>query len=384
MRGKYEKNLYKIIALFFIWIGLISFTSIIQINSVDSRKPDSSSVPLILQIALITEDGKEQIVYDGISKTVNKGRVPFGSKVTISVKTQDHCQSMRLYLTGGGLADIEFIFGQVSSLYWEYNLDTSNVYDTILSKGEYTFEFVLSDGTLSNSKGDEGYSFPNIMEIYDPQTKFLIYLIVGVIGVVIIFTLIIRRVKKKKAEKVVFSKATTRKRKREIYSGASSIGRLDGKVAESKMAMRRSSIPTKPRISTKRIEKTRTKVDTSFSKLPETVQLKMEESKVDVITRAEFIDAKIDNLRSQLDILNTIIGLLPERSKCPLCGKAIGKDWEICPFCTVEENKDEINLKKASMQIKKRIRSKCPKCGLILDPNWITCPKCFVEERLNK
>jgi len=374
---KINVKLNKLFIFSILIMGL--FVSIAENKKFISIKPESASVPLILGISIKIDDQVIKI-YDRTESYQKRVRIPLNSKITISVKTQDHCTSMKLFLTGGGLKDIEYNFNKASSTIWEYYLDTSNTYGTSLPKGLYDFNFVLSDGSTSNEIGEEGYSFNKIMELYNKQVEFLLYFLIAIAIAAVSITLIIFRIKRKRREKVVFSKSTgMTKRKREIYSGASSIGKLDGKMAETKMAVRKTSSSVKLPI-----EETvnRKSGDSSLSKLPEALQIKMEESKVDVLTRSEFLDSKIDNLGSQLDILNTIVDMIQESSKCPLCGNPIRTDWEICPYCTIKENEEEINLKKSSLQLKKRVRSKCPKCGLILDPNWIECPKCFVDLKL--
>lgn len=64
------------------------------------------------------------------------------------------------------------------------------------------------------------------------------------------------------------------------------------------------------------------------------------------------------------NLLGLVIYLVIRNSntkKCPDCGKKIGQDYRVCPYCG------------------RSLMDHCPGCGRDVSPEWVACPYCKYE-----
>jgi hypothetical protein len=297
--------------------------------------------------------------------------IEVNSVVMIKITTDLTCSKIEFNLTRSGLSfPIDEFLKEDDGLFY-YELDTTSYQGIRLPEGSYGMKFLFFDPA------------------YPGAENLMIYIIIAVVAVVAVVAFII--IKKKRDAQLIAqasSSSNEPERKRKIYSGASSIGKADGQRADATMEKRKQSpgTPTeiaRPRSSPIRSSSPEIKVPSSadMDKLPASVQIKLEEQKVAVDQRVKFLNSKVDVLRSQLDMMTMIVSVVEDQPSCPICNKVLAKNWDFCPYCKLEEQKDELNMKKSVATIDKNKTSKCSKCGYILDPSWITCPKCFAKDK---
>lgn len=328
----------------------------------------------------------ENIVFKVNGKVVGK-EIAVDSVLTIEITADPLCTQIEYQLLREGLVIPIRTFTKVGSVF-KCIIDTSGYEGFRLPEGTYGMKFRFWEGASNvTAWEDPAFTYNNFFKIVK-IVNFTIYVIIGVVAaasVVVIFV-----IKKKKDAQLLAQSSSSNEpdRKRKIYSGASSIGKADGMRAEATMEKRKqgSSGPTeiaKPRTTPMRSGSTQIKEVTpvELDKLPASVQVKLEEQKVAVDQRVKFLNSKVDVLRSQFDMLTMIVSGIKDQPSCPICNKTLAKEWEFCPFCKLEEHRDELEMKKSVATFDKTKTSKCNVCGYLMDPAWIKCPKCFAKEK---
>jgi RNA polymerase subunit RPABC4/transcription elongation factor Spt4 len=322
-------------------------------------------------------------------KTVGT-EIPVDSVLTIDIFTELTCTKIEYNLTREGLLLPVQESVKVKAGQFRIVINTASFLGFKLPEGTYGMKFKFYDPAYSpsvNEWDDPGYTFNNFFKIAK-IVNLTIYIIIGIIAAVAIVAFLV--IKKKRDAQLLAQASGSNEtdRKRKIYSGASSIGKADGMRAEAALEKRKqgSSGPseiTKPRSAPLRSGSTQIKEVTpvELDKLPASVQVKLEEQKVAIDQRAKFLNSKIDVLRSQFDMLTMIVSNIKDQPSCPICNKVLAKEWDFCPYCKLNEHRDELEMKKSVAALDKNKASKCAKCGYLLDPAWITCPKCFAKEK---
>ncbi|MCP4764077.1 MAG: hypothetical protein GY870_20055 [archaeon] len=311
--------------------------------------------------------------------------IVMGDKFKIKIETDNSCESAQVNLSTISYSDSSAL-SHISTFLWEVEIDTENFQGQKLWIDTYSIEFFLTYGSETNLQGDPDYLFEDIIEIVEPidivtiVITIIIIAICGALGII----LFIKRKSINREQKV---KSVLEPKKKEIYSGASQIGKMSGSAADSLKSSRVKRRPgeiTKTSSITVKSPIREAEVDISnpayLKKLPSSMQMKFAERTMGVNKRAQFLGSKIDSLFSQIDILTTIISMKKPQENCPICGKSIGENWEFCPYCKIANKEDEINMKRSLINFN-NIKSICPDCGLMLNTTWLTCPRCFVKTK---
>ncbi len=227
-------------------------------------------------------------------------------------------------------------------------------------------------------------------------TIVIIIAIIG--GVSASALLVVRKKRKSKEDKVEFGEAdkTKPKKRGEIYSGASAIGKRSGQLAEEKAETESTAEPSvsvskppafKP-FGIDRPEKTPQQLmpaDTEFKFETKTstsvAMMKDMESKMDLESRAGFSISKTDSILQNIDFFKAILAQQEQNELvCPTCKKKMSQFWSKCPYCTIKEHDSELGLKQSLLSISESVKF-CPDCKRLIKPNWITCPFCFVKQK---
>jgi hypothetical protein len=311
-----------------------------------------------------------------------------GTTITITITTQEDCAYVSLVVSYG---DDLLIFDpvsmtKVSTTVWRYQIDTNNFYGTIIQEGSYTLKFTLTDDFGNHNAAP--YEFENGLSVNKPGLDPLVIILIIVAAGAAVGILLFVKMRGKRTVKVeAGSDEEALTRKREIYYGASSIGKRSGEAADAHMAARGKDTGTnKPVLREKKVEtvssmgKSDSMASASGKQLPSAIQMKLEEQKVSVDKKMQFLDSKVDSLISQLDILSSIMTMKKDDITCPNCDHVMGASWEVCPFCKIKDKDDELNMKKAALSLDSK-KSKCPKCGLLLEASWNKCPRCYVNSQ---
>jgi RNA polymerase subunit RPABC4/transcription elongation factor Spt4 len=228
---------------------------------------------------------------------------------------------------------------------------------------------------------------------------WLIFVIIGAAAGVAVSSLFV--VKKKKASRVKdveFGKVSkTKKKKSEVYKGASAIGKRSGQIAESVTGKIESTDvekidPSQASVYEFKSDR-RTQVTKSDKKqlIPADSGFKFEtkassgaaimksmEMKLDLDSKVNFTISKVDSLLQNIGFFKAILEKQEqEELVCPTCDKKMTKFWAVCPFCEIRERDSELGLKQSIVSISGDIRF-CPNCKRIIKANWNTCPFCLV------
>ena len=382
-RNKIRNNTYSSI----IFLGLVS---IILMGSIENRN-NFNSVNLPTSAADIpTFKPGSEIKFFDLDDNLITSKVTIGDTIIIQIMATPDCAEAKFYFQSEFkryTTQPEQMYKFGSELY-RYQLNTSNFKNQKLDLGEYKFEFILSNSEEeSNDQGADGYTFENFITIVDQQDSSLIIILIGVVVGVIVIAGVFLIIRKKSGRDEYDGAPVGTTKRREIYSGASQIGKMSGKQAESRLAARKGKTVTSRstsretnRRSVSKPIKTKSSDFDNMKKLPASLQMKMEESKVGMDKRTNFLISKVDSLNSQLDLLKVIISVRPEDTKCPICNKVIGLEWEFCPYCKIQNQDAELGMQ-ISMNTMGSNQKICDKCGLELKASWNQCPNCLIKSR---
>jgi len=270
---------------------------------------------------------------------------------------------------------------------------------------------------------------PDKIEISEQQEGFgliIIIIIAGLIAVVSISALIV--VKKKKAEDIEFSdiEKNGSKKKRKIYSGASSIGKRSGQLAESRLGSRsNNSVASKstPRVKgylksdeihkpfgveIKKEEQPQAEIykfddikdDKKRRKAPQKAKqmmpesgefhfetrksagmaiLKNKEMKLDRDQKVNFLISKVESMIQNIEFFKVILEQHEQTELyCKDCNKIMSEYWITCPYCEIKESNEMLSLKQSLLSISDDVKF-CPACKRIIKAYWAECPYCFVK-----
>ncbi|MHA1732164.1 MAG: hypothetical protein ACTSU5_09475 [Promethearchaeota archaeon] len=289
---------------------------------------------------------------------------------------------------------------------YEYEWDTREATEQHqLLAGEYDLYITITDAN-GNPKT---YAWPNAVQIGDPPVQIpwvTIIVVIAAVGGGAVGGVAVWKVRgKRQVNQEV--QAIQRRRKGDVYKGASALGRSSGIEAESlrRKRLRRASdgaakptagggkkvpapSPAKPRgggptrsrpapvkSSTKspvKIEKIKPSEVTSYTKKVE--------SSVDIGRRMDFLASKVTSLETVFAMATLLVEKIPDRPTCDECGRELAGAWEKCPWCIVEEKKDELGMKQ-SLQSLGDTATQCPTCGRVLLPIWGgKCPYCLSKK----
>ncbi|MHA1820457.1 MAG: hypothetical protein ACTSVC_08295 [Promethearchaeota archaeon] len=364
---------------------------VVAVDGANTKSSISNVVSIIPDLTPPALVGSIEFFVDGV---LSEGKISIGQKITIQIQTSDDCVSVQLIVSN----DL-YVFNPVEmekksgTTFWTYQLDTATFnFGEAMPPGTFDLTFIMTDKNGNkNSLSDENYIIHNAITIVKPASSNMVYIIIGAaVGAIAVIGIVIAKSRGgREVEEEIVPKAATRKR--QIYSGASSLGKMSGSAADALLEMRRKKKSAKKVVSKttqrssaysakpKKPLTTITPEAKSFQKLPASVQMKLAEQKIDVNKRVNFLDSKLNSLDSQLAILKAILSQIKDEDECPICHKPVAKDWPFCPYCKIKDQEDELNLKRSLLSFN-NAKSVCPKCGLILDPSWPTCPRCFAEE----
>lgn len=370
-----------------LYIGILCWICIMMLYPSKVTTTNISGIPLNALFSSGTYPPPSENIVFKINGKVVGNEIPVDSVLTIDITPDPLCTQIEYELLREGLALPIKTFTKIGSVF-RCIIDTSGYEGFKLPVGTYGMRFRFWEGATNvTAWEDPTCTINNFFKIVT-VVNLTIYIIIGVVAAVSVVAILI--IKKKRDAQILAQASSSNEpdRKRKIYSGASSIGKADGMRAEATMEKRKqiSSGPTeiaKPRSTPMRSGSTQIKEATpvDLDKLPASVQVKLEEQKVAVDQRAKFLNSKVDVLRSQFDMLTMIVSGIKDQPTCPICNKTLAKEWEFCPYCKLEEHKDELEMKKSVATLDKTKVSKCNKCGYLLDPAWIKCPKCFAKEK---
>jgi hypothetical protein len=257
---------------------------------------------------------------------------------------------------------------------------------------------VLSDSYLNQ-----------ISLVAPPNPTLMIVLIVAAVaaGGIAISYVIVKQVQKRRSESEQNRKESgTRKRRGEIFQGASSLGRASGDEAEVILAKRRQgkvakgkgtgseappkegapkkSAPLPPSAASIREtgpEEAKPKKEENFDTLDTRAsaqQVRAVEKKIaiDVGKKVDFIEARITNIDNVVSMVADLVNRLPESIACDKCGEPLVEGWTECPWCIVKDREDELEMQMSIAGVDSGKGQTCPNCRATLHPSWAKCPYC--------
>jgi len=387
---KVKKAKPRIIILVLIIFSLNLFSTLLLYSNPNEKtqlphKSDelhSSSVSVIIIV-----NGEEQAGKRFVQGTSVKFRIIDDNYKSISIQLKGTTQ---LY---SGSFSKSLIGAQYM---WEYVWDTQKPLassdDPVLPDNyEVTVTIVKSDDST------QVFSLNEPIQIYSSTglDVGIVIVIAIIICAVVVSSLIVVIKRRGKKEKIEFADAEKiKKKKSEIYSGASAIGKESGKLAEEKLMETKSPyelIKPKEEVITSAIPlepsapiKPKVQEDFKFSldskKLPAAAVLKASEMNIDLDKKVDFLTSKIDSVDQNVTFFKEILKRYPsEEYVCPICNSSVSKNWRKCPFCQIKEHADELGMKQAIFSVDKQLRI-CTECKNLILAKWIDCPHCIVKK----
>lgn len=225
----------------------------------------------------------------------------------------------------------------------------------------------------------------------------LLIIIIGVVGAG--GGLVFVKKRKSKADGLEFGTVdkTKKKKKGQIYSGASSIGKRSGSIAEDKVKSKtaalesdeskkssiKSKIGSKIKKSTAEAPKQMMPADSNFTfettESKSTFMMKSMESSMDLENKVKFMISRTESVVQNVEFFKAILSQQQQTELvCPECERTMSGYWAECPYCKVEGD-EELALKYHVLEISDEVRF-CPSCKRLIKPNWIECPICFLRE----
>jgi len=292
--------------------------------------------------------------------------------------------------------------------------------------GDYDLIVYMTD--KSNKFSNQTYEKFLTIITKNPEASFSlqidsrIFIFGGIgVGIVLVVVLVMRRKKMGKTLsdidknlKQVDEREVSKSKRRERVIGASAVGKSSGIEAEMKHSKQTDAAPeTAPTkqssgrsIIRDRQKETNVKmVDLDAkrqaemkapeteediaallsSKPPSAIQMKAQESSLDLDRKSAFLESKIDSLNQNLLLSKMILEqtnyAVKKEQDCPKCGYKYPVDESQCPNCAV--NKIDQKLLKEKLQNAEPIGAKslCLVCKKIVEEGWSECPYCLESRR---
>lgn len=276
--------------------------------------------------------------------------------------------------------------------YFLWNTKQPTLGGPAVLKDEYEIRLIINGQTVI---------YGNKIQIIDPPLDLgpiLIILVVIIVAVVVGGggTFIVLKKKGNKQDVDFDSGDEIKKKRGEIYSGASQIGKSSGILAEKKKMEAKGEKPsyrpslttsTRPAITTPKLSTTTPAAPAGGmnfiddkKKFESTMYLKQQETSMDLDTRLNFLMSKSDSINQNVALFKFILESLPsEIHKCPKCKSIINPYWARCPYCEIKDSESELAMEQSMIAMEQGVRL-CPSCKNLIKPSWPDCPHCMVNK----
>jgi len=385
---KYHKRSSKIVVL--ILLISVCFSSVYIINSRGLNAYQEITPTQTVQITVSSEP-----------EALDEGGYLVNSEITFSLPHDGSWgASPTVILTLTGPTRAFPLTMTKTGTTWKYIWDSGPSSEAEAAPADtYTISLTVDGNT-------KDCSLSTLVLVNPPVDPMIIIIPIVIIAAVAVSALVIVKVKRGKDdvefEKV--DKTKSKKKKGEVYSGASSIGKRSGQIAESKGGSKTSVLDT-PTSTTKSegrhfkaikgafgVEKpttTETKqmmpADSMFKFETKAAQsaamVKSMELKMDLKSKVNFTTSKVNSIISNIEFFKAIL-LQQEQGElaCPTCDKKANKYWIVCPYCELQEHAAELGLQQSLMTIGGTVGF-CPSCKRVIQPSWSECPYCFAKDK---
>jgi len=375
---------------------IFSILSISESNSIDNHEKS------------IVITGAIEIIIESEPDPLKEGSFLVGSELYFEIE-DDAYESVEIEVSNvRRLVPVEMEKNLAGNL-WSGTLDTEEPKfgDVPLPSGTYQLNLIIDD--------EEEVCTPNEIKLSQGGSNtMIIIIIISIIGAVSVSALVV--VKKKQAAKredVEFGEVDKMKSKKkgEVYSGASSIGKRSGKIAETKKKSKTSALERSPdeesadlthfkhvkgafgvSTSSPEIKEKSTASAAKKQLMPADTGFKFEtkasasaaiiknmELKMDLDSKVEFITSKIESNLQNIEFFKAILAQHEQEELfCPDCNKKMSTYWIMCPYCEISEHDSELSLKASMLLLGEDVKF-CPDCKRLIKPNWIDCPFCYVK-----
>ncbi len=274
-----------------------------------------------------------------------------------------------------------------------------------LKPGVYDVVLNFTDGAGNNLLK----VYTGQISIYEPNPVLDALLIIAPIAAVGVVVGYIATKKLKQRRIANMQKIDTKggkRRRGEIYKGASDLGRASGDEAEEILAKRRRdtaapeskrkgrqesrpapaaaaapSISSSGSRSAAPIKEKEEKFDT-ISATAGTKEIRAVEKAqtIDTGKKVGFLEGRITNLENVMSIAANLVEMIPDSPLCDKCSKPLNPSWSSCPWCLTSAQSDELEMKLAISGIDGKKLSSCPVCRAPLQPGWVKCPYCATRK----
>ncbi len=251
--------------------------------------------------------------------------------------------------------------------------------------------------------------YPDQISIYTPNPflEALLWIAPIAAGAVVMGYVASKKIKQRRIANL--QKVDTpgaKKRKGQIFKGASDLGRASGDEAEVILAKRKraeAEAESKPKAKAKEggsrvgretppslssaalssFEAAPVKAENfdTISATPSTKEVRaLEKSQmIDPSKKVGFIESRVTNLENVMSIAVNLVEMIPEAPPCEKCGKPLNISWSSCPWCRVTAQSDELEMKLAISGMDGKMNV-CPTCRAPLNPAWSKCPYCATRK----
>ena len=340
-----------------------------------------------------------EIIITSSIDPLEDGSYLIGSELTFKIPDVVTYTSAEIILTGQTRAFILTLTKSGATWFVKWNTQEPSAGDAPAEICTYTITLKINDGATDCSPTK--LSIAN--EPMDPMIIIVLILIVAGVGV---GGLVVVKLKKGKEGDVTFDEVdkSKSKKKGKVYSGASSIGKRSGAIAESKGDSKTSVLDTPSAssgsqggvhfkaikgafgVDTSKPEKKQLMpADSSFKFETKVAQsaamVKSMELKMDLKSKINFLTSKVGSLLSNIEFFKAILQQQDQEDfACPTCNIKAQTYWVVCPFCEIREHEAELGLQQSMMSIGGNVGF-CPGCKRIVQPSWSECPFCFVKDK---
>lgn len=366
-----------------------AFLSSISKSEIKSKSLYFSAEPTSIEIQ--SEPGK-----------LEDGAYLVGSELTFQINKESGQTSVSLEITGQGrFFNLSFDEG-VNYWTYQWNTEEPRPNDDPIKPGEYELTLKIN--------GEEHESNPSKLVFSTGEEKIPLGLVIGIIiaivGIIGFSGLFVLKRRKATDEEPEVSKIKKRKKKRgKIYSGASSIGKRSGQLAESKTNNKKISSKKRQTGEESRVAKPSVfkEVESPFgvkkadskpmrrvaanfnfeaNQSKSTAMMKDMELKMNLDEKTKFLISKAESILSNIEFFKTILTKKNQfQYFCPECNKAVSINWTACPHCLLEKSDLELGLEQSLISLSDDIRF-CTDCNRIIKPEWNKCPYCYIKKNL--
>lgn len=379
---------YRICSLNLLKYGLLINLILFTMMFLDFNKNNNDSQKVVLLA------DKIEISISSDKDKLSDGSYVVGSEITFEINDDDY-MNVSITLSGSERAFPYDLEQGTAKWFLIWNTDEPKSGDKPVTPDTYEIKLEI-DGSKKDCDPEE------IVISSSEASTIPIWVIIVIIiaiagGISISSFFVIKRNRAKKAEALQFDKVDKKKSKKkgEIYSGSSAIGKKSGELAEDKLKEAK-SVEESPS-SLIPVEKPSPKESTLTQKQPKqimpaeefqfevktaksTALIKDMEQKMDIESKVEFLSSKIESMLQNIEFFKVILSQHnQEQLICPKCKKKTSEFWALCPFCLIEERSADLGLKQSLLSIGENIRF-CPNCKQVIQPNWMCCPYCFVKK----